>query len=409
MGAVVLRQLDGCPVHGDAAVANPVGVAPYGCAEITQVVFAQIVLLLVKAQHHVLHSAVAVGHQQRHNAAAVVCHPCRHAVPVCKCECLHILVAINGLYYLFVRLPNLFGHHFQLPAVVGQQSVHLALHIGGLCIYRRTVSPLHQFLQLLGVLHIFIRHLSAALEFHVAPVLVLLPQVSGQGQSDAPVFSQHVHTGKVGQGLGGLWVVVQVKQVPAGAVVAPAGGIHKPCGVNLFGEGRHLLGFKLAPAFVKGHPHHHAGVLAALLHNLPPFVVEVGGRSGRTLFVGASVVLVGLPLVAVVAAGHVLPHQQTQTVAQVVPSVWLHLHVFPDHVKAQLLCHQEVVAHGLFCRGGVETVGIPPLVQRAVMEIVPPVQLHAQASVVGVFADADGTHGGIRFHLVHHLAPFPHH
>ena len=228
MGAVVLRQLDGCSVHGDAAVANSVGVASYGCAEITRVVFAQIVLLLVKAQHHVLHSAVAVGHQQRHNAAAVVCHPCRHAVSVCKCECLHILVAINSFYYLFDHLPNLFGHHFQLPAIVGQQPVHLALHVGGLCIYCRAVALLHQLLQLLGILYIFIRHLPAVLEFHVAPVLVLLPQVSGQRQSDAPVFSQHVHTGKVGQGLGGLWVVVQVKQVPAGAVVAPAGWIHKP-------------------------------------------------------------------------------------------------------------------------------------------------------------------------------------
>ncbi len=66
-----------------------------------------------------------------------------------------------------------------------------------------------------------------------------------------------------------------------------------------------------------------------------------------------------------VAAGHVLPDQQAELVAPVVPAVRLDLDVLAGHVHAELLGHLDVVLEGLVRRGGVQPIRPPALIERA--------------------------------------------
>ena len=221
------------------------------------------------------------------------------------------MLVVDYLYHLAVCLCHRFGVHLQLAAVVGEQSVHLALHVGGLGVDCRAVASLHETLELLGITDIFSSYLLFVLKLDIAPVLVFFPQMASQRQSDATVLAQHVGTVGVAQEHGGLGVVVEVEDVAAVAMVAAAGGVDQPCGVVRLGPRHNFLGLELPPPFVEGHPYHHAGMGAALVDNLLPLAIVVFCRRHATLTVGASVVLIGLPLVAIVAAGHILPHQDT--------------------------------------------------------------------------------------------------
>ena len=69
---VVLRQLDGLSVEGEAALVDAVGIPADAGAEVGLVVLREIIRHFVESQGHILQFPVFVVHHQRHDAAAEV-------------------------------------------------------------------------------------------------------------------------------------------------------------------------------------------------------------------------------------------------------------------------------------------------------------------------------------------------
>lgn len=74
-----------------------------------------------------------------------------------------------------VGFSHTFGVDLKHLAVVGYESVDLALHVGGLGIYGSRETSLDKLLQLVGILDVSVCDLLNILEFGIAPVLVVLP------------------------------------------------------------------------------------------------------------------------------------------------------------------------------------------------------------------------------------------
>ena len=81
---VVDGELSGVAVDDEASVVDTVGVASYGGAEVGLVVLGKIGLYAVESEHDILWVAVAVGHDERDYASAVVGDAGFHSVVVGK-------------------------------------------------------------------------------------------------------------------------------------------------------------------------------------------------------------------------------------------------------------------------------------------------------------------------------------
>src|SRR5687768_14871471 len=93
--------------------------------------------------------------------------------------------------------------------------------------------------------------------------------------------------------------------------VTTAGAVHEARWVLLLRYLHNVFCFELSPAFIERHPYYDAGKIMQIFHNGFPFVAENGFRlSGTVLIGGASVYTgAGFPMIAEVAAGHILPYQ----------------------------------------------------------------------------------------------------
>ena len=141
---------------------------------------------------------------------------------------------------------------------------------------------------------------------------------------------------------------------------------------------------------------------AAEIHDLAPLLIIIGERLLRTRGVGSRAVAVRLPLARRhVAAGHVLPDEDSLTVAMPVPAFGFDLDMFADHIESQLLREPDIVEQRLVGRGRVEAVGPPALVERAEMEERPAVERHA-LDTVGVAPGGDLAQRGVGFGTVDH-------
>ena len=137
------------------------------------------------------------------------------------------------------------------------------------------------------------------------------------------------------------------------APVGPAARVvHQSRRVELLEPGDVPPGVVLAPSLVERHPHHDRGVVAQRVHHAPQLVVELPLALGRI----------------VVAARHVLPHQEPERVAVEIPALRLDLHVLADQVEAEPSQREEVEAARVLGRGGIQPVGPPPLVEGAELE-----------------------------------------
>ena len=101
-----------------------------------------------------------------------------------------------------------------------------------------------------------------------------------------------------------------------------------------------------------------------------------------------------VPRRVLVAAGHVLPDEEAQLVAVVIPAGRLDLHVLADHVEAELLGHFEVVLQRLVGRRGVESVGPEALIERAILKQRLVVEHHPRDAGL-VLAERDFAHGEV--------------
>ena len=129
------------------------------------------------------------------------------------------------------------------------------------------------------------------------------------------------------------------------------------------------------------------------------FQLELPRRLGSAFDIGVVAAYI------LIAARHVLPDQQSQPVAPVVPAVRLDLDVLAGHVEAQPPGDLDVVAQRLVRRCGVEAVRPEPLVERSELEYELVVQEYPQHSL---FIPAQGylPHTEIALHFIDCAAVF---
>ena len=162
---------------------------------------------------------------------------------------------------------------------------------------------------------------------------------------------------------------------PTPLSVHPRGVVHEPGGIVLLDPGDDALRVELSPALVERDPHHDRRMVAQ--------------RGDHAMQLGLELRLGGRR--PVLRARHVLPHEHADAVGQVVPARRFHLHVLADHVEAQALGHDDVVAHGGFGGRRVQSIGPPALVERTVLEERLVVEEEAPVAVGGG-ADGDLPH-----------------
>ena len=249
-------------------------------------------------------------------------------------------------------------------AVVRHQPVHLDLDVGRLRVDgggepgRADQGP-----QALDQGRVGARELFTALVGPVAPVLLVLPGVAAQGKAQASELPEHGRAMLLGPRRAGARVDVDVVDVAGARHVVPAAGArHQPRRVLLLDEIDDPLRIVLSPALVERHPHHDRRVVRASVDQRLELRLELPRRLRGARDVGVVAADVA------VAARHVLPDQEAELVAMVVPAVGLHLHVLPGHVEAELLRHLDVVPQRLVGRGGVDAVGPKALVEGAELE-----------------------------------------
>ena len=167
--------------------------------------------------------------------------------------------------------------------------------------------------------------------------------------------------------------LADVLVVPAGGVVDGAGIVHGADKIV------HFLRVELTPALVEDDPHGNAGAVIQVLHHLRQLRLELGTSFrippseqaiGAVFHMGAGHQGRGNNnrIVAPSAAGHVLPHQHTQSVAVVIPAQRLHLDVLSQHIVAHGFGHADIIGKRLVGGSGVQPVGPVALIQQAVVE-----------------------------------------
>ena len=143
----------------------------------------------------------------------------------------------------------------------------------------------------------------------------------------------------------------------------------------------------LAPSLVEGHPHHDRGMVEEPVDEAVELAPE----------------LHSVRLCGVVAVRHVLPHEQSEPVAPVVPARRLDLDMLARHVETHLLGDLDVVSESVVSGGGVESVRPETLVEEPDLKEWFIVEKEARTALV-VLPETDMTHGEVAVHTVDFLA-----
>ena len=165
------------------------------------------------------------------------------------------------------------------------------------------------------------------------------------------------------------------------------------------------LAVKLAPALVERYPHGDARVVVERGDHVAQLVQKrLARRHVRAAEEGIPAV-VEVParhergrdderVVALAAAGHVLPDEHAQPVTVVIPAVALDLDVLAQHVEAHILGQLDVVDERVVARRGVEPVRPVALIEQPVVKIRLAVEKQAAHAVL-VRLDAALAHGKV--------------
>ena len=160
----------------------------------------------------------------------------------------------------------------------------------------------------------------------------------------------------------GAGIDVDVMHVADLHVVPAAGAVDQPARVVFLDPFGDAHGVELAPALVEDHPHDDARMIVPAVDHALELELELLGRFGVRLI---------SPLTGAtprVAARHVLPDQQAELVAPVIPALRLDLDVLARQVEAEFLGDLDVVLERFIGRRGVEAVGPETLIERADLE-----------------------------------------
>ena len=85
-----------------------------------------------------------------------------------------------------------------------------------------------------------------------------------------------------------------------------------------------------------------------------------------------------------VAIRHILPYQQSYSVAPVIENTVFDLDMLPEHVESHLLKHPEVVYHSLLGGRGIESVRPETLIQWSVLKQELVIKQYPCESVIGL-------------------------
>ena len=189
----------------------------------------------------------------------------------------------------------------------------------------------------------------------------------------------------------------------ADAAVGPAARrIDQPRRVALPQKSVDFRDFVLTPAFVERHPHHDRREEREAVDQLGQLALELHGGILRALGIQgglrghAQIAWFAPPQVAV---RHVLPDQQPETVAMVVPAGRLDLDMLARGVEAEHLGHLDVVAQRFVGRSRVQSVRPPALVQGTEHEQRLAIEKHPRESA-GVLAKRDVAEREVAAHAV---------
>src|SRR5207244_8747339 len=120
---------------------------------------------------------------------------------------------------------------------------------------------------------------------------------------------------------------------------------------------------------------------------------ELGRRLGRTSHLALAAGH------AAIAAGHVLPNQEAELIAPVIPALRLNLDMLAGQIETELLGDFDVIAKRFIRRRGVEPIGPETLIERADLEDELAVEEHPRDALI-VFADLDFSHAEVTLNCV---------
>src|SRR5262249_14967741 len=161
----------------------------------------------------------------------------------------------------------------------------------------------------------------------VAPGLVR-PRVAVDAEAEPAELAEHRGPARFGVGGARTRVGMNVVHVADLHVIPAAGTIDQPARVPLLRPARQPRGVVLAPALVENDPHDDAGVVVPPVEHPSQLELELPGRLRRA----GNLALAEAD--AFVAAGHVLPDQEAQLIAPVIPAFRFDLDVLPRRVEA---------------------------------------------------------------------------
>lgn len=154
------------------------------------------------------------------------------------------------------------------------------------------------------------------------------------------------------QGQRGIGIMVDVQDIPAGAVIASTRGIYQSRRIMVLRPVSDFDRLELSPGFIERGPDRDAGIGHQAIHDLLPFLAVVGVGLCTAFDLLTAVVFEGFSLGERIAAGHVLPDDQAQLVASGVPACWLDLHVLANHVEPPSELFEPSQGADLFKRSG---------------------------------------------------------
>src|SRR5699024_3296485 len=209
-------------------------------------------------------------------------------------------------------------------------------------------------------------------------------------------------------------IVVGTPHIPASLVEPAAGRIYQTGRIQTFQFLCKPFCIKLSPSFVKQRPKDDgrmpiecAYCLSHLMFKLCPAFFTLSGQKPSYLVRDRNVPdthgsrpVSHIPvMVRFSSVNHILPHQHSQTVAVIVPALWLDFAVLPEHVIAEIFRLTDIKNHRLIGRRCIKPVRPVPLIQKSSLEQ----NLVVQADPWNAFRilfHRDATHRKVAFHLV---------
>ena len=200
---------------------------------------------------------------------------------------------------------------------------------------------------------------------------------------------------------------MDVQNIAHGIVVASRCRINQPRQVVILCPLNDFRRFELPPRLVERHPDTYRRRRIQIIDDFFPFFFINSLRFWCTFTQRALEISVCNPARTFPARRHVLPHYDAETVAPVVPTCWLHFHMFANHVIAKIFCLLNVVPQSFVARSGVEAVAPPALIERAEHENRLVVE-HQTHNAVLVLCSAEFAHREVTDNIINKLIPLIH-